>query len=448
MDPRDPGASALLTDFYQLTMLKSYYERGMVAPAVFEFFVRKLPASRNFLVAAGLEQVLDWLVQVRFRDEELAWLGREKGFAPEFLARLAQWRFTGDVDAMPEGTVFFPDEPVLRVVAPLPEAQLVETRLVALLHFQILIASKAARCVLAAGGRRLVDFGLRRAHGAEAGLLAARAAYLAGFDGTATVEAGRRYGVPVFGTMAHSYVQAHASESEAFVDFARAHPQNTTLLIDTYDTEAAAHKVVELVPRLAAEGVRVRAVRLDSGDLGALAHRVRAILDAGGCREMQIFASGGLDEYELARLARAPIDGYGVGTSLTTSADAPGLDCAYKLQEYAGRARRKRSTGKATWPGRKQVWRWRGADGRFARDLIGLADESHEGEPLLVPVMRQGRRLPGLPTLEQVRRHASAQLAALPERLRALARADPPHAVGVSERLRALAETIDREPVG
>ncbi|MGC2519123.1 MAG: nicotinate phosphoribosyltransferase, partial [Burkholderiales bacterium] len=377
--PPDPGASALLTDFYQLTMLKSYFERGMNATAAFEFFVRKFPASRNFLVAAGLEQALDFLQALRFTEEELDWLERRHGFGGDFRKRAAALRFTGDVDAMPEGTVFFPDEPILRVAAPLPQAQLVETRLVALLHLGTVVASKAARCVLAAPGKLLVDFGLRRAHGAEAGLLAARAAYLAGFSGSATVLAGKRFDIPLYGTMAHSYVQAHETETAAFLDFARAHPQNTTLLIDTYDTEAGAEKVVALAPQLRQEGIRVKAVRLDSGDLGAHARKVRAILDRGGCGEVGIFASGGLDEHELARLAGAPIDGFGVGTSLVTSSDAPGLDCAYKLQEYAGVARRKRSEGKATWPGRKQVWRTFGSGGAIERDLLGLEGERHVG---------------------------------------------------------------------
>jgi nicotinate phosphoribosyltransferase len=442
--PRDPGSSALLTDLYQLTMLQSYWERGMTGAAAFEFFVRRLPASRNFLLAAGLEQVLEWLEGLRFSADELDWLAREKGFAAGFLDWLARLRFTGDVDAVPEGTTFFPDEPILRVVAPLPEAQLVETRLIALLHYPTLVASKAARCVLAAPGKQLVDFGLRRAHGAEAGLLAARAAYLAGFAGSATVLAGRRFGIPLYGTMAHSFVEAHDDEAAAFLDFARAHPANTTLLVDTYDTEAGAAKVVALVPRLRREGIEVKALRLDSGDLGEHARRVRRILDEGGCRDVRIFASGGLDEHALARLREAPIDGFGVGTSLTTSEDAPSLDCAYKLQEYAGVARRKRSEGKATWPGRKQVFRQVGADGRLARDLLALASEVHPGEPLLQPVMRGGRRLAPPEALAELRARAARELARLPERLRGLERAEPGYEGEVTPALRALADEVDR----
>jgi len=434
----DPGASALLTDLYQLTMLKSYFEHGMHDTAAFEFFVRKLPQQRNFFVAAGLEQVLEFLENLAFSAEELEWLGSRPGFDARFIDWLAALRFTGDVDAMPEGTPFFCDEPVLRVVAPLPQAQLVETRLVALLHFSSLIASKAARSVLVAPGKLLVDFGLRRAHGAEAGLLAARAAYLAGFNGTATVLAGKRFGIPLYGTMAHSYIQAHEDEAAAFADFARVHPDNTTLLIDTYDTEAGARKVVELAPRLAREGIRIRAVRIDSGDLSAHAHAVRGILDAGGCGEIRIFASGGLDEYELQALSAAPIDGFGVGTALTTSSDVPGLDCAYKLQEYAGRARRKRSEGKATWPGRKQVFR--SADG----DLLALADERHAGAPLLMPAMRAGKRVAPSEPLESIRARALAGYEQLPRVLRSLRRAEPGYRVDVSAALKSLADEVDR----
>ena len=442
--PADPGASALLTDLYQLTMLKSYYERGMNAVAVFEFFVRKLPGARNFFMAAGLEQVLEFLENLRFTEEELDWLAGRPGFERGFVEQLARLRFTGDVDAMPEGTLFFPDEPILRVAAPLPQAQLVETRLVALLHFESLIASKAARCVLAAPGKLLVDFGLRRAHGAEAGLLAARAAYLAGFDGSATVLAGKRFGIPLYGTMAHSFVQAHESETGAFLDFARGHPDNTVLLIDTYDTEAGAEKVVKLAPLLRREGIAVKAVRLDSGDLGEHARKVRRILDRGGCNDIGIFASGGLDEYELARLAAAPIGGFGVGTSMVTSSDAPGLDCAYKLEEYAGVARRKRSEGKATWPGRKQVFRALGADGRLEHDILALHDERQPGTALLAPALRAGKRVAPPLALEAIRARAREELARLPERLRSLERADPPYRVEVSAAVHALADEVDR----
>lgn len=435
--------SVLLTDLYQLTMLQGYHDAGMHDTAVFEFFVRRLRPERGFLMAAGLAQVLDYLETLRFTPDELAWLASTGRFSNAFLASLATLRFTGDVHAMPEGTVCFANEPILRVTAPIAEAQLVETRLINLLHVETVIASKAARAVLAAPGKLLVDFGLRRAHGAEAGLLAARAGWLAGFGGTSNVLAGRRYGMPLFGTMAHAFIQAHDDEAQAFEAFARAQPGNVVLLIDTWDTEAAAHKVVALAPRLARSGIRIRGVRIDSGDLGEHARRVRAILDAGGLKDAIVFASGDLDEYALRELiARgAPIDGFGVGTRVDTSSDQPYLDCAYKLQEYAGIPRRKRSEGKATWPGRKQIWRRYGADGRMAGDVVSLEDDPQPGEPLLRQVMRGGHRLP-LPDLAASREHAAAGLARLPEPLRRLDAFDYP--VDISPAVRALAAAADR----
>jgi nicotinate phosphoribosyltransferase len=444
---RDPGASALLTDLYQLTMLQTYYERGMTETAVFELFFRRLPPrQRNFFLAAGLEQLVQFLEGLRFSAEELEWLAQQNRFTSQFIDRLARFRFTGDMDAIPEGTVLFANEPIVRIVAPLPEAQLVETRLMNLLHFQTMIASKAARAVIQAPDKLLVDFGLRRAQGAEAGLLAARAVYLAGMSGTATVLAGTLFGVPIFGTMAHSFIQAHDSELEAFENFARSHPGNITFLIDTYDTEAAASKVVQLAPKLAREGIRIRAVRIDSGDLAEHARRVRKIFNDAGLQEVKIFASGGIDEFALRDLLsgqQAPIDGFGIGSGMDTSYDVPTLDCAYKLQEYAGRARRKRSEGKATWPGRKQVYRSIGTDGRISGDVLTLESDPQPGEALLKPVMRAGRRLPGLDTLEQARDRARRELARLPDDLRALEPA-PPYPVRVSAGLKALAEAVDR----
>jgi nicotinate phosphoribosyltransferase len=328
-------------------------------------------------------------------------------------------------------------------------AQLVETRLINLLQFQTMIASKAARMMLAAPGKLLVDFGLRRAHGAEAGVMAARASYLAGFAGTATVLAGKLYGLPLYGTMAHSFIEAWDDEAAAFEGFARARPDSLVILIDTYDTLAAARKVVALAPRLRAAGITIRAVRLDSGDLVVLSKGVRQILDAGGLNDVTIFASGGLDEYEIARLlaAGAPIAGFGVGTSLTTSFDRPALDCAYKLQEYGGVARRKYSSGKATWPGRKQVWRRFGADGRMAGDTISLATDTQEGEPLLVPVMREGRRIGLAQTLAQGRERVARELERLPAPLRGLDRAEP-HRVAIGDALKQLAADVDRRLAG
>ncbi len=441
--------SPLLTDLYQLNMIQTYLERGQTETAVFEFFVRKLPPRRRFLIAAGLEQAIDFLADVHFSAEEIDWLDRTGRFGKDFIRALPHFRFTGDVHAMPEGTPFFQDEPILRVTAPLPEAQLVETRLMNILHFQTLIASKAARIVLAARGKLLVDFGLRRAHGAEAGLMAARASYIVGFAGTATVLAERRYGIPTFGTMAHSFIQAYDDESRAFEAFARSHPNNLTILIDTYDTEAAARKVVSLASRLKPSGITIRSVRLDSGDLVTLSKSVRRILDEGGLSAVTILASGGLDEDSIAAMLRAgaPIDGFGVGTSLTTSSDVPSLDCAYKLQEYAGLGRRKHSAGKATWPGRKQVWRRYASDGSMAGDSISIDDDSQPGEPLIRQVMRHGRRIAPSPTLAEIRAHAARELARLPEPLRRL-EPGATYPVAVADALVRFTEQVDKRLAG
>jgi nicotinate phosphoribosyltransferase len=418
----DITTNPLLTDLYQLNMMQAYLDHGETGTAVFEFFVRDLPPRRGFLVAAGLQQALDFLENVRFAPDDIDWLARSGRFGASLLDHLADFRFTGDVHAMPEGTAFFAGEPLLRVTAPLPAAQLVESRLVNILHFQTLVAAKAARMTLAAPGKTLIDFGLRRAHGAEAGLMAARASYLAGFAGSATVLAEELFGIPTFGTMAHSFIQIYDDETVAFEDFARSRPQSVTLLIDTYDTEAGARKVAALAPRLAALGIKVRAVRIDSGDLVVLARAVRAILDTAGLAETRIVASGGLDEDSIGAMVRvgAPIDEFGVGTSLTTSSDAPSLDCVYKLQEYDGIARRKRSAGKATWPGRKQVWRRYGPDGRMAQDVVSLERDAQAGEPLLHQVMQGGRRTGPQPTLRESRARAARDLERLPAPLQRL----------------------------
>ena len=437
--------SALLTDLYQINMIQAYLDHDETETAVFEFFVRTLPERRGFFVAAGLEQALDFLETMRFEAAEIEWLKSTGRFSANLLDYLADFRFSGDVHAMPEGTVFFANEPILRVTAPLPQAQFVESRLINILHFQTLIAAKAARMVLAAPNKILVDFGFRRAHGAEAGVMAARASYIAGFAGTATVLAGEEFGIPLYGTMAHSFVEAFDDEAAAFAAFAQSRPDNLVLLIDTYDSEAAARKVAALAPRLKALGITIRGVRLDSGDLIALSRIVRAILDAGGLNDVTIFASGGLDEDSLAAFTRAnaPIDGVGVGTSLTTSSDAPTLDCVYKLQEYAGLARRKRSPKKATWPGRKQVWRRYDADGRMSGDLLALEGGAHPGEPLIHQVMQAGRRIRPAPSLDDIRRHAKRELERLPDYLRPL---EPKavYPVEVASDLKELAAQVDR----
>lgn len=440
---------ALLTDLYELTMLQAYRRERMDAQASFELFVRRLPGTRNFLLACGLEQALEFLESLRFSKQDLTRLEETGLFEEPFLDWLSTLRFEGRVDAPPEGTVLFADEPLLRVTASLPQAQLVETRLLNILNFQTAVASKAARCVLAARGRSLVEFGLRRAQGGEGGLWASRAAWLAGFDATSNVLAGLRYGVPVSGTMAHSYVQAHDEEAEAFERFAEANPRRTVLLLDTYDVDRAAREAVRLGRDLAARGRRLAGVRLDSGDVAAQAERVRRVLDSAGLHETGIFVSGGLDEERIAELveAGAPIDGFGVGTRLSCSADAPYLDCAYKLVEYAGRGRRKRSEGKSSWPGKKQVWRRRDDEGRLAGDLVALEEEAETGEPLLELVMREGRRVRRA-ALAQARLRARRELDALPPALRELEPAAP-YPVRISKGVRGLAARLDLEaPAG
>ena len=439
------ATSPLLTDLYAFNMLQAYLEHGDTKTAVFEFFVRKLPARRGFLMAAGLQPALEFLENLRFSTEEIEQLAGSARFSQELLDYLARLRFSGDVHAMPEGTIFFADEPILRVTAPLPEAQLVETRLINILHYQSLIAAKAARMVLAAPDKLLVDFGLRRAHGADAGLMAARASYIAGFAGSATVLAKPLFGIPIYGTMAHSFIQAFEDETAAFELFARTRPDSLVLLIDTYDTEAAARKIVNIAPRLKAAGIAIRGVRLDSGDMIALSKKVRRILDGGGLADITIFASGGIDEDSLLAFARhgAPIDGFGIGTSLATSSDVPTLDCAYKLQEYDGVPRRKLSAGKATWPGRKQVWRRHGSDGRMAGDILSVEDDDQPGMPLLQPVMRGGKRTDPPPALADVRAHAARQLEQLPESLRRL-EPGASYRVEVAAKLANLSAEVDR----
>jgi nicotinate phosphoribosyltransferase len=436
--------SPLTTDLYELSMIQAYLDRGENNEAVFEFFVRQLPARRGFLLAAGLEDALTYLDTLHFAIDEIAWLKSTGRFRQNLIDYLAGFRFTGDVHAIPEGTICFPNEPLIRITAPLPMAQFVETRLINILHFQTLIASKAARMVLAAPGKILSDFGLRTAHGAEAGLFSARASYIAGFAGAANVLAGERYGIPIVGTMAHSFVQVHDDEMIAFETFARARPDGLVLLIDTYNTEAGARKVVKLAPKLKADGIAIRGVRIDSGDLIAMAKKVRGILDAGGLRDVLILVSGGINEDVLQSMmaARAPIDGFGIGVNLDASIDAPSLDCAYKLQEYAGKPRRKLSEGKVTWPGRKQVWRSYGTDGGMRGDILSLENDAQPGEPLLAPVMRAGKRIEPAPALTQIRERAARELSRLPESLRRL---EPGinYPVQISEKLSVLAAQMD-----
>lgn len=429
----------LVTDLYELTMAASYLRRGMTQPATFSLFARKLPPSRGFLVAAGLEDVLRLLQEVTFDETDLDWLASE-GFDAQTVDAFRDLRFTGDVWAIPEGHVVFPDEPVLEVTAPLPEAQLVETLVLNQVTYQTAIATKAARCRLAAVGRAsLVDFSLRRTHGLEAGMAAARAGAIAGFVGTSNVAAARQLGIPAVGTMAHAYIEAFPSERAAFIAFAEDFPDRTTFLVDTYDTLTGVGIAVEVAEAMHL-GDRV-GVRLDSGDLLTLSKETRRMLDAAGRQDVTIVASGGLDEYEVARLldAGAPIDVFAVGTKVGVSADAPSLDTAYKLVEYAGRPVMKLSPGKQTRPGAKQVYR----DDLAAGDVLATRSEPAplRGAPLLVPVMRGGELMHPAEPVAVARDRLAADLAALPAAARQLD-ASAPEPVRVSDRLEALTREV------
>lgn len=445
--PCDRGL-ALFTDLYELTMLQAYLQEGMHGEAVFTLFVRRLPKRRNYLLACGLDTVLGQLEGLRFSREDLDYLAGLGPFRDPFLRWLEGLRFTGSVHAVPEGTPVFANEPILEVVAPLPEAQLIETLVMNQIHLQTVVASKAARLVEAAGGRPVVDFGARRTHGLDAAIKGARAFHIAGVAATSNVLAGRLYGLPVRGTMAHSYIQAHVDEAAAFAAFARLYPE-TVLLVDTYDTLSGIDRVIALARELG-EAFHVSAVRLDSGDLTSLAREGRARLDEAGLTQVGIFASGGLDEDVIEALLRegAPIDGFGVGTSMGISSDVPDLDIAYKLAEYEGQGRLKLSSGKPILPGRKQIFR-SVRDGLYAGDVIGREGEDLPGDPLLVKVMAHGQRLDSHGRdLDRLREHAADCRRRLPAQIRALAPAAQPYPVTVSpalaEHQRAVREGIER----
>ena len=444
--PHDPQFSGLQTDLYELTMAAGYRKAGFDARATFELFVRGLPARRNFLVAAGLPQALAYLEHINFSGGEIDYLRRHPMFAgieKDFFDFLANFRFSGEVWAVPEGTVIFPDEPILRVTAPIAEAQIVETYLLSAIHFQTLIASKAARVVSAARGCRVVEFGTRRAHGPEAGVLAARAAFIGGCGGTSNVAAGYRFGEPTFGTQAHSWIMAFEDEKEAFERFLDIFPQNAVLLLDTYDVHSALETILAI-------GRKPRGVRLDSGDVVTQSIWIRRRLDEAGWNDVEIFASGDLDEDRIAAMmaAGARLNAFGVGTALATSIDAPALSVIYKLVEVetGGTVRNaaKFSAAKVTYPGKKQVFRRSDARGEFLEDIIALEGEVIAGaEALLEPVMRAGRVIAPAVDLVAAQRRCLEQVARLPDALRDLT-PSAAYPVRHSERLIELLDEVRR----
>ncbi|MDZ7788426.1 MAG: nicotinate phosphoribosyltransferase [Halofilum sp. (in: g-proteobacteria)] len=440
---RDNGTapSALFTDLYELSMAQAYVADGQTETASFEIFYRDPGPQRGYVLAGGLEAVLSALEAFALRTDELDYLAGTGLFDQAFIDWLGEVRFDGDVDAMPEGTAVFPNEPVLRVTAPLPVAQILETRVLNAIHYDSLILTKAARIVDAAGGRGVVDFGARRAHGFDASVAAARASWIAGCGGTSNMVAGQRYGLPVVGTMAHSYIEAFPDELSAFRAFARHYPE-TTLLVDTYDTLGGVDNVLRLAEELGSD-FRVQAIRIDSGDLDELSRAARARLDSAGHEDVRIIVSGGLGERRIAELVAngAPIDGFGVGTDLVVSRDAPTLDFAYKLVSYAGEPRMKASPDKVSLPGAKQVFR-RWSDGLLAGDTIAGNREALAGEPLLHPVMRDGRRLDPPESLTTMRERAATQRGALPRRLREPVPTGDPYPVTVSQALQRETERL------
>lgn len=444
--------AALFTDLYELTMAQSYVAENMLAPATFSLFYRSLPEERNYVLSCGVEDVADFLSEVRFSDTDLAYLRETGQLSNDFIDYLSNFRFTGEVAAVPDGTPVFPNEPLLEVTAPLPEAQIMETWVINQMHVQSILATKAARIVTAAAGRPVLDFGLRRIHGADGGLKAARAFHVAGVAGTSNVLAGQVYGVPISGTMAHSYIQAHDDEMDAFRAFAREFPE-TVLLVDTYDTIAGVEKVIALAEELG-EDFRVSGIRIDSGNLDELSREARRLLDNAGLDEIKIFVSGGLDEFGIRKLLRdrAPVDGFGVGTAMGISPDAPDLDMAYKLTEYEGRGRMKLSTGKPTLPGAKQIFRR--MEGGLARgDTLGRREEQLEGEPLLERFLEDGKRVRERDSADKARERAEERLAALPEDIRAIEQASEAYPVELSQKLdeyhRRVRDRVSRAtPVG
>jgi len=447
MSKDQPLGREIMTDLYELTMAASYFEQKMFARATFSLFVREYPPNRSYLVCAGLDPLLDYLETFHFRPDDLEYLRQTSLFPDKFLTFLESMSFTGDVRAIPEGRIAFCDEPLLEITAPVMQAQLVETFVINAINLSTLIATKASRCLHAAGDRRLVDFSLRRTHGMDAGLMVARASYIGGFIGTSNVQAGKRHRLPIYGTMAHSYVESFDREIDSFRAFAKSFPDSTVLLIDTYDTIAGAHKAVTVAREMREAGKTLRAVRLDSGDMVQLSQQVRQILDQAGFPEVRIFASGGFDEFKIQKIlaAGAKIEAFGVGTKMGVSADAPYLNMAYKMVVYDGRPVMKLSSGKVSLAGPKQVFRRRDDKGLFKQDLIGLQDETvADAEPLLIPVMKEGKRLLESEPLSDIQQRFHKEFAQLPETYKDL-QGNPNYPVTITSRLQTLQDQVSKE---
>jgi nicotinate phosphoribosyltransferase len=443
---------SLFTDYYELTMCAAYFDNQNFEPATFDLFIRRLPENRSYFLFAGLEEALDYLQTLQFTEEQLRYL-KKQGFNADFLDYLEGFKFTGEVWAMPEGTLAFPNEPLLRVTAPIIEAQLAETFLLNSVNLQTMIASKASRVVQAAKGRAVIEFGLRREPGIDAGMKVARSSYIAGCQGTSNVLAGMAYGIPVFGTMAHSFIMSYPREIDAFRAFSKTFPDKTTLLIDTYDDLAGAEKAVIVAKELEAKGYRLGGVRLDSGDLAMVSRKVRKILDDHDLGYVKIFVSGDLEEFKIAQLIEdaAPIDAFGVGTKMGTSADRPYLDGIYKLCETQNgdgtfTPIMKLSKDKITLPGRKQGYRFVARNGELRKDVIALADETVEAEPMLTRVMEGGKQIQPAPTLQEIRAYAEANLAKLPAQYKVLTNA-PAYPVELSAKLVKLVDKVRRQIV-
>ncbi len=436
---------ALFTDLYELTMAASYYDHGMFEPATFSLFIRKYPTSRRYFISAGLADVLDYLKDLKFASDDLNYLEETGLFKPGFLSYLEKFRFTGDVFAIPEGRLFFVNEPIIEITAPLIESQIVETFIINAINLQVMIATKASRCVHVAWPRKLVDFSLRRTHGIDAGMKVARASFIGGFEGTSNVLAGKIYGIPIFGTMAHSFVISFEKEIDAFRAFAQSFPENAVLLVDTYDTVSGTVKAAEVGREMALKGQKLKGVRLDSGDIALLSRKVRKILKRTGLRETTIFASGAFDEYKIQRILdqAGDIDSFGVGTKMGVSADAPYLDMAYKLVKYAGRPVLKLSPEKITLASEKQIFRFTTSKGKLKRDVIGLREDKLEGgEPLLNRVMTRGKVISEFSDLFHIQKVFLDEFSKLDFKLKSLEKKETEYRVSLSPKLKSLQSRI------